>query len=43
MVGYEDGTLRLWDLKQGNTIHIIKGNVLGEAKPLTGLHVMTIL
>lgn len=25
MVGYEDGTLRLWDLKQGNTIHVIKG------------------
>ncbi|XP_054652832.1 angio-associated migratory cell protein [Dunckerocampus dactyliophorus] len=25
VVGYEDGTVRLWDLKQGNTIHVIKG------------------
>ncbi|XP_030637245.1 angio-associated migratory cell protein [Chanos chanos] len=25
MVGYEDGSIRLWDLKQGNTIHVIKG------------------
>uniref|UniRef100_A0A4W4HJR5 Angio-associated migratory cell protein n=1 Tax=Electrophorus electricus TaxID=8005 RepID=A0A4W4HJR5_ELEEL len=25
VVGYEDGTLRLWDLKQGNTIYVIKG------------------
>ncbi|KAL4660196.1 angio-associated migratory cell protein-like [Arapaima gigas] len=25
MVGYEDGTVRLWDLKQGSTIHVIKG------------------
>lgn len=25
VVGYEDGTVRVWDLKQGNTIHVIKG------------------
>ncbi|KAM7375398.1 hypothetical protein PAMA_014481 [Pampus argenteus] len=25
VVGYEDGTVRVWDLKQGNAIHIIKG------------------
>ncbi|XP_061745140.1 angio-associated migratory cell protein [Nerophis ophidion] len=25
VVGYEDGTVRLWDLKQGNAIHVIKG------------------
>lgn len=25
MVGYEDGTVRVWDLKQGNAIHVIKG------------------
>nr|XP_061802923.1 angio-associated migratory cell protein-like [Nerophis lumbriciformis] len=25
VVGYEDGTVRLWDLKQGNSIHVIKG------------------
>ncbi|TUE53336.1 Angio-associated migratory cell protein [Bagarius yarrelli] len=25
VVGYEDGTLRLWDLKQGNASHVIKG------------------
>lgn len=24
-VGYKDGTVRVWDLKQGNTIHVIKG------------------
>uniref|UniRef100_A0A672G4F0 Angio-associated migratory cell protein n=1 Tax=Salarias fasciatus TaxID=181472 RepID=A0A672G4F0_SALFA len=24
-VGYEDGTVRVWDLKQGNAVHIIKG------------------
>uniref|UniRef100_H3CSB2 Angio-associated migratory cell protein n=1 Tax=Tetraodon nigroviridis TaxID=99883 RepID=H3CSB2_TETNG len=24
VVGYEDGTVRVWDLKQGNTIHVIK-------------------
>lgn len=28
VVGYEDGSLRLWDLKQGNTIHVIKGELL---------------
>uniref|UniRef100_A0A8C4FDR9 Angio-associated migratory cell protein n=1 Tax=Dicentrarchus labrax TaxID=13489 RepID=A0A8C4FDR9_DICLA len=25
VVGYEDGTVRVWDLKQGNAIHIVKG------------------
>uniref|UniRef100_A0A3B3X0U7 Angio-associated migratory cell protein n=1 Tax=Poecilia mexicana TaxID=48701 RepID=A0A3B3X0U7_9TELE len=25
MVGYEDGTIRVWDLKHGNAIHVIKG------------------
>lgn len=24
-VGYEDGSVRVWDLKQGNAIHVIKG------------------
>ncbi|KAB5583855.1 hypothetical protein PHYPO_G00100530 [Pangasianodon hypophthalmus] len=36
MVGYEDGTLRLWDLKQGNTIHVIKGYD-GHQGPLTSM------
>ncbi|KAG7326740.1 hypothetical protein KOW79_010141 [Hemibagrus wyckioides] len=36
MVGYEDGTLRLWDLKQGNTIHVIKGHD-GHQGPLTSM------
>ncbi|CAN9498194.1 unnamed protein product [Ophioblennius macclurei] len=25
VVGYEDGTVRVWDLKKGNAIHVIKG------------------
>ncbi|CAL1583300.1 unnamed protein product [Knipowitschia caucasica] len=25
VVGYEDGSVRVWDLKQGNTAHVIKG------------------
>ncbi|XP_077468427.1 angio-associated migratory cell protein [Stigmatopora argus] len=25
VVGYENGSVRLWDLKQGNSIHVIKG------------------
>lgn len=25
VVGYEDGTIRVWDLKHGNAIHVIKG------------------
>ncbi|MBN3308412.1 angio-associated migratory cell protein [Amia ocellicauda] len=25
VVGYEDGIVRLWDLKQGNAIHVLKG------------------
>ncbi|XP_047669118.1 angio-associated migratory cell protein isoform X2 [Tachysurus fulvidraco] len=36
MVGYEDGTLRLWDLKQGNTIHVVKGHD-GHQGPLTSM------
>ncbi|CAJ0949659.1 unnamed protein product [Ranitomeya imitator] len=23
--GYEDGSVRIWDLKQGNTLHVLKG------------------
>uniref|UniRef100_A0A671Q687 Angio-associated migratory cell protein-like n=1 Tax=Sinocyclocheilus anshuiensis TaxID=1608454 RepID=A0A671Q687_9TELE len=26
IVGYEDGSLRLWDLKQGNAVYVIKGH-----------------
>ncbi|XP_060775044.1 angio-associated migratory cell protein isoform X2 [Neoarius graeffei] len=36
MVGYEDGTLRLWDLKQGSAIHVIKGYD-GHQGPLTSM------
>ena len=25
MVGYEDGSVRVWDLKKGNSLHVIKG------------------
>lgn len=25
MVGYEDGTMRIWDLKQGTSLHVLKG------------------
>lgn len=25
VVGYDDGTVRIWDLKQGNAVHVIKG------------------
>lgn len=25
VVGYEDGTLRVWDLKQGSPLHVVKG------------------
>lgn len=28
-VGYEDGTVRVWDLKHGNAIHVVKGTVDG--------------
>lgn len=31
MVGYEDGTIRVWDLKQGNSIHVLKGIWGGES------------
>ncbi|XP_064419954.1 angio-associated migratory cell protein [Latimeria chalumnae] len=34
VVGYEDGTVRLWDLKQGNVLHVIKGQD-GHQGPLT--------
>lgn len=27
-VGYQDGTVRLWDLKQGIAVHVIKGESL---------------
>lgn len=33
VVGYEDGTIRIWDLKQGNPIHVLKGNKGGECHP----------
>ncbi|KAG5261915.1 hypothetical protein AALO_G00290020 [Alosa alosa] len=26
VVGYEDGSVRIWDLKQGNAVHVIKGS-----------------
>ncbi|MGH0114446.1 UNVERIFIED_CONTAM: hypothetical protein FKN15_017746 [Acipenser sinensis] len=29
VVGYEDGIIRLWDLKQGNTSHVLKGEKKG--------------
>lgn len=25
VVGYEDGTMRIWDLKQGTSLHVLKG------------------
>lgn len=25
MVGYEDGTMRIWDLKHGTSLHVLKG------------------
>ncbi|KAM6152256.1 angio-associated migratory cell protein isoform 2-T2 [Erethizon dorsatum] len=34
VVGYEDGTIRIWDLKQGNAIHVLKGTE-GHQGPLT--------
>lgn len=34
VVGYEDGTIRIWDLKQGNSIHVLKGTE-GHQGPLT--------
>lgn len=33
VVGYEDGTIRIWDLKQGNPIHVLKGNRAGKCYP----------
>ncbi|KAI2663982.1 Angio-associated migratory cell protein [Labeo rohita] len=36
IVGYEDGSLRLWDLKQGNAIYVIKGHD-GHQGALTSL------
>ncbi|XP_063049500.1 angio-associated migratory cell protein-like [Engraulis encrasicolus] len=37
-VGYEDGSVRLWDLKQGNALHVIKGSY-GHQGALTCLDV----
>ncbi|KAF7487225.1 Hypothetical predicted protein [Marmota monax] len=34
VVGYEDGTIRIWDLKQGNPIHVLK-EAEGHQGPLT--------
>lgn len=34
VVGYEDGTIRIWDLKQGNPIHVLKGNKVGGSVTL---------
>uniref|UniRef100_A0A670Y7X1 Angio associated migratory cell protein n=1 Tax=Pseudonaja textilis TaxID=8673 RepID=A0A670Y7X1_PSETE len=34
VVGYEDGTVCIWDLKQGNSLHVLKGNE-GHQGPLT--------
>ncbi|XP_073490487.1 angio-associated migratory cell protein [Aquarana catesbeiana] len=34
VVGYEDGSVRIWDLKQGNAIHVLKGTD-GHTRPLT--------
>lgn len=36
VVGYEDGTVRVWDLKQGNAIHVFKGKS-GGVLMLSGL------
>uniref|UniRef100_A0A8C2L2Q1 Angio-associated, migratory cell protein n=1 Tax=Cyprinus carpio TaxID=7962 RepID=A0A8C2L2Q1_CYPCA len=35
IVGYEDGSLRLWDLKQGNAVYVIKGNSSFTLRPLS--------
>lgn len=29
VVGYEDGTMRIWDLKQGTSLHVLKGKEEG--------------
>ncbi|XP_028909392.1 angio-associated migratory cell protein [Ornithorhynchus anatinus] len=34
VVGYEDGSVRLWDLKQGSPLHVLKG-AEGHQGPLT--------
>ncbi|NP_001088640.1 angio associated migratory cell protein L homeolog [Xenopus laevis] len=34
VVGYEDGSVRIWDLKQGSALHVLKGTD-GHAGPLT--------
>uniref|UniRef100_A0A8C9EM09 Angio associated migratory cell protein n=1 Tax=Pavo cristatus TaxID=9049 RepID=A0A8C9EM09_PAVCR len=34
VVGYEDGTMRIWDLKQGTSLHVLKGQD-GHQDPLT--------
>ncbi|GCC20791.1 hypothetical protein chiPu_0019359, partial [Chiloscyllium punctatum] len=38
VVGYEDGTVRIWDLKQGLQLHVVKGKD-GHQGPLTCLAV----
>lgn len=30
VVGYEDGTMRIWDLKQGTSLHVLKGKEEGR-------------
>lgn len=37
VVGYEDGTIRIWDLKQGNPIHVLKGMRGGGGGVFLGL------
>lgn len=37
-MGYEDGSLRLWDLKQGNAIYVIKGNSYSMYYSLSSVH-----
>nr|XP_056717595.1 angio-associated migratory cell protein [Euleptes europaea] len=34
VIGYEDGTVRFWDLKQGSSLHVLKGPD-GHQGPLT--------
>lgn len=37
VVGYEDGSVRVWDLKQGNAVHVIKGKSLSSSPPSRGV------
>ena len=34
VVGYEDGTVRIWDLKQGRSLYVLKGDEQGPQLPL---------